>query len=280
MYNNKLAVAIKSNGKVLREFGENVYVPFGSEYSILVKNLNSVRALVTITIDGTDTGDGEQFVVDANDSLELERFLKNGNKKKGNRFKFIERSDSVEEHRGIDVEDGLVRVEYQFEKPLPKIEEIFIKYREVCPSPSPWDPYQPRIWYNNSGNPPPFGAQYTTCDSGEEPTGPGELLRSMSISSSMAASGEEPVSVNFCANENGITVPGSISEQEFKTVSSFPVESETHVIVLKMLGETDDNKRVRKPVTVKAKIECETCGKKNKATDKFCSECGTSLTIV
>ena len=43
MYLNKVAVAIKSNGKVLREQGDNVYIPFGSEYSIQVKNLNSVR---------------------------------------------------------------------------------------------------------------------------------------------------------------------------------------------------------------------------------------------
>ena len=43
MYNNKLVAAIKSNGKVLREFGEEVYIPFGSEYSILIKNLHSVR---------------------------------------------------------------------------------------------------------------------------------------------------------------------------------------------------------------------------------------------
>ena len=38
MYLQKLAVAVKVNGKVLREVGDTVYIPFGSEYSILIKN--------------------------------------------------------------------------------------------------------------------------------------------------------------------------------------------------------------------------------------------------
>jgi len=53
MYSNKLAVAIKSAGKVLREFNKDeVYLPFGKEYSIFIKNMNSHRALVKVTVDG------------------------------------------------------------------------------------------------------------------------------------------------------------------------------------------------------------------------------------
>ena len=79
MYNAKLAVALKHSGKVLREFGDKVYVPFGAEYSILIKNMNSVRAEVTVHIDDTDVGGGTQFVIGPNESVELERFIKNGN---------------------------------------------------------------------------------------------------------------------------------------------------------------------------------------------------------
>jgi hypothetical protein len=53
MYSNKLVASIKSNGKILREFNDKVYVPFGTEYSILIKNLNTVRASVNIFVDGT-----------------------------------------------------------------------------------------------------------------------------------------------------------------------------------------------------------------------------------
>ena len=74
-------------------------------------------------------------------------------------------------------------------------------------------------------------------------------------------------------------VPGSISDQQFKTTSWFPTEDKSHIMILKMLGETE-NRKVKKAVTVKTKPKCVTCGKINKATAKFCSNCGTSLTIV
>jgi hypothetical protein len=106
MYSNKLAVAIKANGKVLREFEDSVYLPFGSEYSIFIKNKNSVRASVKIEIDGADVTEGVSLVVNPNDEIELERFIKNGNLRAGNRFKFIERSGAIERHRGIGVDDG------------------------------------------------------------------------------------------------------------------------------------------------------------------------------
>ena len=59
MYQSKLVASLKANGKVLREFKDKVYVPFASEYSILLKNLNTVRAEVHVYIDGEDqTPDG------------------------------------------------------------------------------------------------------------------------------------------------------------------------------------------------------------------------------
>jgi len=41
MYESKLAAAIKVDGKVLREFKDTVHIPFGSEYTVLLKNLNT-----------------------------------------------------------------------------------------------------------------------------------------------------------------------------------------------------------------------------------------------
>jgi membrane protease subunit (stomatin/prohibitin family) len=80
-------------------------------------------------------------------------------------------------------------------------------------------------------------------------------------------------------NDVGITVPGSKSTQKFSHVTMGVMEAEKHSIVLKLLGETPDNKPVSKPVTVKAKPKCTTCGKMNKAHAKFCVECGTALEI-
>jgi hypothetical protein len=80
-------------------------------------------------------------------------------------------------------------------------------------------------------------------------------------------------------NDAGITVPGSKSTQKFTTVTMGALDPEKHVIVLKLLGETADNKPVMQPVTVQHKPECVTCGHRNKHNAKFCSQCGTSLEI-
>src|SRR5215469_11750314 len=105
MYSNNFAVAIKVNGKVLRESGDSVSLPFGCEYSVFIKNLHSVRGQIQVTIDGEDVAG--KIIIRPNSSLELERFTRNGNLESGNRFRFIERTESVEAHRGVRIDDGL-----------------------------------------------------------------------------------------------------------------------------------------------------------------------------
>lgn len=257
MYANKLAAAIKVGGKVLREHGDVVYLPFGSEYSVLLKNLSSVRALVTITIDGEDVLNGDALVVRANSELELERFLKDMNK--GNRFKFIARTAAVEEHRGISAGDGLVRIEYQFEKPIPR-----------------------PVWHNDGYN---SGKMYSKGIGGSSTGGRLDGFYGSNSLTSSFCHDSSPVSLNATSttrsapSEIGVTAPGSISEQKFQMVSNFPVEDQKNVLVFRLLGETAENKVVE-AITVKHKPKCVSCGKVNAATAKFCTECGTGLEVI
>ena len=242
MYHQKLAAAIKVNGKVLREFKDTVHIPFGSEYTILLKNLNTTRAVVNVFIDGEDTVPGG-LVIDPGREVDLERWIKNGNLTEGNRFKFIERTGSIEQHRGIGIEDGLVRVEFQFEQP---------------PRPIVWNTTQ------ISGNIYPQGG----------------ILRGINdvhYGTTCSAASYDATSVNSAhglLNDVGITVPGSRSDQKFTTTYVGALESTKHSMVFKLFGGT-----VPKPITVKHKPKCVTCGKQNKATAKFCTECGTALEI-
>jgi hypothetical protein len=87
MYANKLVASLKANGKILREFKDTVYIPFGSEYSFLLKNLNTKRALVNVFIDGEDMTPGG-LVINAGQEIDLERSIKNGNLKEGNKYLF------------------------------------------------------------------------------------------------------------------------------------------------------------------------------------------------
>ena len=247
MYGNKLAAAIKVNGKVLREFKDTVHIPFGSEYAITLKNLNTTRAVVNVYIDGDNVVPGG-LVLNAGQSIDLERSIRNNNLTEGNRFKFIERTGRIEEHRGIGIEDGLVRIEYQFELP------IFIN--AIAPTYKTWDTH---IY-------PQGGVMRGISGSTGDWAGPvGATYSSASLNST---------NVSAQANDVGITVPGSKSTQAFQTTSVNALDPVKHNLVFKLFGGT-----VPKPITVKHKPKCVTCGHQNKATAKFCSECGTALEI-
>ena len=258
MYESKLVASLKANGKILREHKDTVYIPFGSEYSFLIKNLNTKRALVNIYIDG-DNVVPDGLVVNAGQEINLERWIKNGNLKEGNRFKFIERTSDIEAHRGIKLEDGLVRIEFQFE--LYDMNQFFV---------------------NNQ-----IYGKGLTRGIGDVtygvPQGTGSATySSVSGASWISASGASLNTTNIsaqAANDVGITVPGSKSTQSFTTTTMGVMEAEKHNIVLKLLGETPGNRPVLQPVTVKMKPKCVTCGTTNKATAKFCNKCGTALEI-
>lgn len=123
MYNSGLVAVVKVNGRILRESRDEVYLPFNSEYSILLKNLESRKCLVKITIDSQDVLDGNSLIVDPNTESELKGFM-NGNKAK-NKFKFIQKTKEISEHRGDKIDDGMIRIEYWFEQ-LPSQKQVVI----------------------------------------------------------------------------------------------------------------------------------------------------------
>ncbi len=299
MYSNQLAIAIKHNGKILRETKDMVHIPFGSEFSVLVKNLNSRRVKFTLSIDGANALDDTEIIVNANSEVEIKRFIRSGNMNEGNAFKFIERTQSIEDGpRGIKVDDGVVRVEFWFEKEVPQTtyhthvhaDEYYRKYIT-----NNWGPT-----YRNYGD--LIGTYGQTNISAT-----GGSLSSNSIAGSVACSAtysadasDMSVSLNDAmaksplrgldqevkkqhtsipVNDVGITVPGSKVEQKFTTVYGFNSEPISNVLILRLVGMSGDTV-VTKPITVAAKPKCSTCGRLNKASSNFCTSCGTALTLL
>lgn len=316
MYESKLVASLKANGKILREFKDTVYIPFGSEYSFLLKNLNTVRALVNVFIDGEDMTPGG-LVLNAGQEVDLERSIKGGNLKEGNRFKFIERTSAIEDGpRGVKLEDGLVRIEFQFEKPPMRVSELpdwqrksifgpmygnhggIVGSTSASEYPGVTDKYSTPIsnsWLSASGSTSQVNvngalrgvdwskngevtAQAASAQVDKYCADNG-IINKMEAHDGMATMDWMDAEMSRSMNDVGITVPGSKSTQKFQTTYMNALESEKHTIVLKLLGETEDNKPVTEPVTVKHKPKCVTCGKQNKATAKFCTECGTALEI-
>ncbi len=295
MYSNKLVTSLKANGKILREFKDTVYIPFGSEYSFLIKNLHTTRAVVNIFIDGEDVVEGG-LVVNAGQEIDLERYVKNGNLSAGNRFKFIERTQSIEDGpRGIKLEDGLVRVEFQFEQPRPVLQPKWVPghYEYSQNTNASWAVPMGSTTSEYRG----VTDKFTLTASGSiSQMNVGGALRGIDYSNGEAVKATAAAAINsvvpntaelhdgmatmdWCQNEVGITVPGSKSTQKFQHVTMGAMEPTKHTMVIKLLGETPDNKPVLAPVTVERKPKCVTCGKQNKAHAKFCVECGTALEI-
>lgn len=310
MYQSKLVASLKANGKILREFKDTVYIPFGSEYSFLIKNLNTTRALVNIFIDGTDVIEGG-LVLNAGQEVDLERYVKNGNLSAGNRFKFIERTAAIEDGpRGTKLEDGLVRIEFQFEKPPVRVSELPDWQRRSIFGPM-YSNHGGIVGSSNTSEYPGAVDKYSKSTTAGWITASGATYSQVNVNGALrgvdySKNGEATAQAasaavdKYCAdngiinqvelhdgaatmdwmeNDVGITVPGSKSEQKFQHVTMGAMEAEKHTIVLKLLGETANNKPVAKPVTVKHKPKCVTCGKQNKANAKFCTECGTALEI-
>lgn len=289
VYRNHFVCAIKADGNVLRERDGAVQIPFGVEYSILLKNLSTVRALASVTIDGQEATGSTELIIPANGSIDLERFIRNGNLQSGNRFKFIKRTDTIEQHRGIRADDGLIRVEYRFEKPYvaPEVRETHTYHHDhYYPRPDwVWPSYRwdyDRIVCNGGSL---SGSTITTsglagasaynasASMGSTEAATANILRSAQCNMQMSeASLERSV-------DPGITVAGSESNQQFSQGSYFPTESQSHVIVLRLVGQVA-GRTVKKSLTVRSKPQCETCGKTNKSSHKFCQECGTALQLI
>lgn len=257
VYQEKLVATVKSKGRILREHGDTVYLPFGSEYSILLKNMNTRDALVDITVDGREVISG--LIIRANDDVEVERFVDSMDK--GYKLRFIEKTDEIRDFRGDKIEDGLIRISYRFEKPKNSINWKF-NNDELW---FPLKQYNSHHIYDSSNF--QYNNTIQTSDN---------VYTKSNVNVNCSCTNNQRSTVT---NDQGITVEGEDSYQSFKYGNIGELEHESHVIIIKLKGVTEDNKHISKPLEVKDKIRCKYCGKKSKSDKRFCSSCGSRLTL-
>ena len=274
-YADKFVVEVKQDGKILRVKDGAVFLPFGSEYSILLKNLNSKRASVKISIDGEDVLDNNSLVLDANASTELQGFLK-GNVAR-NRFRFINKTKEISDHRGDRVDDGLLRVEFAFEKPQPEpwIRNVIKEVHHHHNPPTEFTHYGTNADWSyrtlKSSDGRGIGPQSVYTSSVAGAAGPVESETTVTMDSL----GVENISAIPNADE-GITVKGSEVNQSFRYTTLSDLEKST-VVVIALKGLTETGQNISQPVTTQEKLECKTCGTNSKSSFKFCPNCGTFL---
>jgi ribosomal protein L32 len=245
MYKNNFVAVIKCDGHILREQGGTVYLPFGKEYSVLLKNKDARRALVEVEVDGENVLSGHKLVMNGNETQEVIGFMRD--MKKSNRFKFIKKTRDIQKYRGDRLDDGLVRITYQFEKP-PVLNLVF--------------PYP----YTRTFGPDTHNDWTTSSHSGRNKS----FSYSCNYNTTLRSSAP--------AVDEGITVKGNQVSQNYQYGNIGLLDPETHTIILHLKGARATTKKlIKQPLTVKSKLKCETCGKRNRSTNKFCFNCGTYL---
>ena len=263
MYKNNFIVVIKCNGKVLRETNGCVRLPFGSQYSILLKNLESRKSVARVSVDGDDTCSGDRIIVLPNTSVELKGKMSNG--KVRHNFKFIERTKEISNYRGNKVDDGLIRVEYWFEKEYVEFE------------PSPWIlGHQSSVYLDRCDGPFTSGGSTSSFNSSDSVTC---CCSFTGNSTTKRSSSNTKNKSNVPKTDIGITVQGSKTNQDFVNGYTKPLEKGSSVVVIQLKGSTNTGARLRKEVTTKTRFKCPTCGRKSKSSAKWCSSCGTNLEI-
>ena len=288
MYNKNFVVAIKVGGKVLREVEDLVYLPFGAEYTILLKNTSTLKVKAKVSIDGKDATEDVHLVIYPGESTELKRFIRNGNLEVGNAFKFIEKTAQIEAFRGNKAEDGLITVEYEFEKPYvaPKI------YDDL------WPYYYGRLGGHYKGGC-MGGSSHPVFYNSVSSDSLGGSMQNASYSMTTSADSDDTMARSACnyssevklkassvtrslvpKNDAGITAPGQVVDQKFSTASWFATDGVKHSMTLQLKGQTDNAKVVTKAVVVKKVQRCTMCGTNTKQTAKFCHQCGASVEIV
>ncbi len=275
-YKDQFVVEVKCNGKILRVQDDVIHLPFGSEYSIYLKNLNSRRAAINISIDGEDVLDGSSLILDANSSTYLEGFLRGATAK--NRFKFINKTKEIQEHRGDKIDDGIIRVEFAYEKAKP-IQKLIVEdhhhHDHYHWNYNDWFTGNSNVRYISSGPVIGSSADFSML-AGSSRGDDQSVTKTFFCDSNVTMDSLGVEALGQPLDDEGITVKGSECNQAFNYSSIGEVE-EAEVIILRLKGMTAASACVRQPVTVKTKLKCSTCGRVSKSSAKFCSNCGTFL---
>jgi len=259
-YDEQFVLCVLHNGHPVREIGGKVHLPFHSDYKVRVKNKNPfLRAKARIWIDGRQVSNLGDFILQPNETLDLERFL-DESMTSGNKFRFVPLGDG-RVNDPTDPENGIIKVEF---------------YREMRPLPRP--PIRP---IRKSFGPSRTNADWsyypsTTLGSSTFTGGSRGTTSSCYVSNCVS-----PVAESLVPDSAGATVEGGFSGQSFVYGSDFQTELFPVTLELRIRGidqrETNWADSPSTPGRPKKRIKfCPNCGAKRHGMAKFCASCGTA----
>ncbi len=269
MYSNKLVACIKANGKVLREKGDEVFLPFGSEYTLYFKNEHTRKVQINVTIDGQDVLFGSTLLLNAGDSMDLKGFVRDIDGVDNRAFRFITKTQEISDFRGDRAEDGLIKITYQFEKEYER--PIFGK------SAYPFDIYTNGSISYSDDNIYSKGGISNAVHINDTFGG----FSSMSVnccSSNVSLSSTTVTTRSMAPSDPGITVEGKATNQAFKKGYIGTLEDKSYTMIFQLKGLTSEE-QLDEPITIETKKQCTSCGKKFKSSFEYCPFDGTFLRL-
>ncbi len=264
-YDSQFIICVLHNGHPVREINGTVSVPFSSEYKIRLKNKHSyLRAKARVWVDGRKASNLGDFILNAGETLDLERFLDN-KLDSGNKFKFVPLSDR-RVNDPTDSNNGVIKVEFYREYDYTK--------NITITDPKPWKPVKP--WPGN-------GNDFYWNHSGATPVTYTSGGRSSSCSPPNIETSCD-VSVNYISNSfvdpnAGATVEGGYSGQQFTYGADFQTDIFPVTLTLKVKGLSHKKtSTIEPPKKIKKKVRfCSNCARRrSRMADKFCPRCGNS----
>jgi len=254
-YDSQFVLCVLHNGSPIREIGNVVHLPFHSEYKVRLKNKNSfLRAKARVWIDGRQVSNLGDFILQPNETLDLERFL-DESMDRGRKFKFVPLEDG-RVNDPTDPDNGIIKVEFYREKRWdpPKFTITSTPIIQTIPN---WQ-YIPTYTYTDTS---------------------GTFRGNVGGMSSNSCYVSSPAS--YTPENAGATVEGGHSGQQFTYAADFQTEVYPTTIQLTIRGldrrEVDWEDTPATPGRPKKRIKfCPNCGAKRHGMAKFCASCGTA----
>jgi hypothetical protein len=236
---NFVVSILNHENKIVREeagdYNRVARVAFDSEYKIRIQNKTRRRAYARVEIDGMEVSPGRRFVLGPKESVDLERFILDGDLSAGRRFKFmsLEKGAATGEIQDpTSLENGKIKVTFE-----PEIEPPSIKYSHNGGQSILRGRGMPQTYGASSGgNYPMMGttqAFYTSSNQGS----PGVDTGHVSTNNYVAPQGSDTLERAIepqTVSELGATAEGSVSDQKFTDSHEF-FFTETPVEIVIML---------------------------------------------
>lgn len=242
MYRKRCVMSVIHNGYPLKEDSGKIFMPFGSDYSIRLKNKHNEACVAKLFIDGVVTNKLGDFIIQPNSSIEIDRFV-DKSLDKGEKFKFVEISNK-EVDDPTSEENGIVRVEFRLGEKITN--DVWADVHQYF-----YNTYQ----YPDNNTIKDFYASDTARN-----------IKYTTNSNSVVCG----MSANSCSKKSdGATIRGDESKQNF-SYGFVELSDEVITMELKIAGVvTNNNKRDK---------YCSLCGTNIRSIDRYCFNCGRRIT--